>query len=168
MALGSTLPNTALPTVQGAVLPVSLTSNWIQVLDANGPATLNNATITNPTTQITTSTTHPLSTQGVGTLLVLRLVYDAGLTSITNPTVKVFGKSGASAWSLLQTKAGALNAAITTASTDVSDGTFKYTTPDLTNIAWDMQGCDTILVGVEVALAGTGTVSNSLIQAKII
>jgi hypothetical protein len=132
------------------------------------PATIDAATITNPTTQITRAGTNLLTVQGRGTFLIVRLAYDDGLTSITNPTVKVFGRGNSGEpWRILRTRGGALSAQLLTAATDATDGTLDYTTPDLTTNVWDLQGCDQILIGVEVALAGTGTVSNSRIEALV-
>jgi len=132
------------------------------------PATIDAATITNPTTQITRAGTNLLTVQGRGTFLIVRLAYDDGLTSITSPTVKVFGRANSGEpWRILRTRGGAISAQLLTAATDATDGTLEYTTPDLTTNVWDLQGCDQILIGVEVALAGTGTTSNARIEALV-
>lgn len=150
--------------------PVSITSGWSTVIDALGMDDVDAATITNPTTEIILSTRHRLHRKGIGTTLLLRMGYDDGLTSITDPVVKVFGKTGTSEiWTLLKSNAPALTGTLTTAlTTDVTDGTYLYTTPDPIALGWDCLGCDYLLVGIQTALAGTGTVTNAFLQAKIV
>ncbi len=124
-----------------------------------GAVILDAATITNPTTQITDASRQILKrgpqTDGTyasneGSLLIVRLGYDDGLLGITDPVIKVFGrKDSTEARTLLRTKTGALNATLTTAPTDVTDGTLNYTTPDLDRLGWDVQGCREILIGIE-------------------
>lgn len=148
--------------------PAAPRATYQTVVAAGLPATIDAATITNPLTQITRAGTSLLTVQGRGTFLIVRLAYDAGLTGITSPTVKVFGRANSGEpWRLLRTRGGAINAQLLTAATDVTDGTLDYTTPDLTSNVWDLQGCDQILIGVEVALAGTGTTSNARIEALV-
>jgi hypothetical protein len=154
--------------IKEIVAPCSLTQNWTTAISAGGPAVQDNASITNPTTQITAATRIPLRRGGVGTILLLRLGYDDALTTITDPVVKVFGRTGSDAWQLLKSIASALTATLPTAATDSTDGTLDYTTPDLSTHAWDCAGCDELLVGVETALAGTGSTANAIIQAKVI
>lgn len=171
MALGSNVTAVFNPT-DGLyeVYPASLTAQWVTIIDAGGADDQDAATITNPTTQIVLSTRHILLRGNQGTILLLRLVYDDGLTSITNPVVKVFGRSlSTEIWQLLKTKAAALTGTLTTAtSTDVTDATNNYTTPDYDTQSWDCLGCAEILVGIQTALAATGTVTTAYIQAKII
>lgn len=149
------------------VRSASIVSKWRGVIDAGGPAVQDNASITNPTTQIIAETRHIFVLDNAGSFVCLRLAYDDGLTSITNPIVKVFGRTGADVWQILKTRAGSITGTLTTAATDVTDGTLCYTTPDSQSTTWDCLGCEEILVGVETALAGTGTTSNSIIQARI-
>jgi hypothetical protein len=147
--------------------PVSLTGVWQTVISAGGPATQDAATITNATTQITAATRSIFSRKGAGTILLIRLGYDDGLTSITNPIIKVFGRTGSDAWMVLKDVSGNLTLTLTTAlSTDATDGTLLYTAADVATSSIDCLGCDEILIGVQTALAGTGTVSNSIIQVK--
>lgn len=169
MALGDTIQTNVSP--EGtceAVAPVSVTNVWQTIIDAGGPAVQDAATITNPTTEITETTTHIFQRKAKGTNMLLRLGYDDALTTITNPVVKVFGRTGNDVWQLLKTRGGALTGTLTTAATDVTDGTLLYTTPDWDDTTWDCLGCDEILVGVETALAGTGSTANAIIQAKFV
>ena len=150
--------------------PVSGTARWVVAIDSGGADDQDAATITNPTSSITASSRHILNRNfKSGTTLVVRLGYDVGAGSLTNPVIKVFGRSGSDAWQVLRNKSGSLTATITTAtSTDVSDGTYKYTNPDLNDNAWDCQGCDQILIGVETAYAaGSGTAANACLRAKM-
>jgi hypothetical protein len=160
------------------ILPVSASSKWFTVITAGGMDDQDAATITNPTTEITLSTRNIVlrgwqddGTDGPneGVLLIVRLAYDDGLTSITDPVIKVFGRDNDDeVWTLLETVGGTVTATIATAATDVTDGTMLYTTPDLSADAWDTQGCRQILIGVETALAGTGTVTTAYLQAKLL
>jgi hypothetical protein len=143
----------------------SVRATFQNAISAGLVATIDNASITNPATQITRSGTSIVRSDSGGTFLVVRLAYDDGLTGITNPIVKVFGRASLSEpWRLLRNRAGSLSASLATASTDATDGTLDYTTPDLSTNVWDVQGCDQFIIGVETALAGTGTTSNATVQ----
>lgn len=153
----------------GSFTPVSMSAAWQTVIDPGGVTVQDAATITNPDTQITASTRHKLLRGARGTSLLLRMRYDDALTVTTAPVVKVFGKSsGDVAWQLLKTRAAALNATLSVNAADTTDGTDKFTIADFDTLAWDCLGCDTFLVGIETALAGTGTTSTATIEAKLI
>jgi hypothetical protein len=148
------------PTTEAAVRATYQTA-----IAAGLVATIDNATVTNPTTQVTRSGTSIVRSDSGGVFMLVRLAYDDGLTAITNPSVKVFGRANlGEPWRLLRNRAGALSASLVTASTDATDGTLDYTTPDLTTNVWDVQGCDQFIIAVETALAGTGTTSNATVQ----
>lgn len=148
------------------VAPCSLSSNWIDAIDAGGVATQDAASITNPDSEITAVTRHTLSRQNsAGTLLRLRLGYSG--TPSADPVLAVFGRSGTDAWERLVNKSGGSSATLTTAaSTDVTDGTLKYTAVG-DGQTFDCQGCDELLVGVQTAFAGSAT-ADAIVQAKII
>lgn len=171
MALGDSIEVVGSPT-RGfeAVTLYSMTSAWQTIIDAGGPAVQDAATITNPTTQIVASTAHLFQRRAKGTNLILRLGYDDALTSITDPIVKVFGRTGSTdVWQILKTKSGSITCTLSTApTTDTTDGTLRYTTPDSSTTTFDCFGTEEILVGIQTALAGTGTTNNSIIQAKFI
>lgn len=170
MALGSSIQSLSAPT-RGyqTVAPVSMTSGWQTLIDAGGVTVQDAATITNPTTQITASTRHIFQRKSAGTNLILRMKYDDGLTTITSPVVKVFGRTGGGAWEVLKSRAAALTATLTaTTATDSQDGTYSYTVVDFSTQAWDCLGCEEILVGIETALAATGTTSTATIEGKFI
>lgn len=149
-------------------MPVSLTSIWQTVITAGGPAAQDAATITNPDTQITAATRSIFNRGGGGTILLIRLGYDDGLTLITNPIIKVFGRTASTEpWMVLKDAAGNIAITLTTATTtDVTDGTLFYTAADVATASVDCLGCDEILIGVQTALAGTGVTNNSIIQVK--
>lgn len=146
-------------------IPTTVTAQWrtattaINVIDA--------ATVTNPETQVTRNTTSIIKRTG-GTTLRVRMAYDASLTVSTAPVVKVFGRTGTDAWQLLRSVRGNVSETLAVAGTDVSDGAFKYTTSDQLTHSWDCDGCDQLLIVVETALAGTGTVNTAFIQFKFI
>ena len=147
---------------------VGIVNFWDVAVTAGGPAVQDAATITNPTAQIG-SAKIPINTLRGGSHVIVRLGYDDALSTITNPTIKVFGRTGTDVWQILRNRAGNIAVAIPTApSTDVTDGTLLYTTPEFSALAWELLGCEQIVIGVQIALAGTGVVNNSIIQAKII
>lgn len=146
-------------------IPVSGIARWktattaINAIDA--------ATVTNPNTQVTRNTT-PIIKRSGGTTLRLRMAYDASLTVSTAPVVKVFGRTGSDSWQLLKSVRGNVSEALSVAATDASDGTLKYTTSDQFVHSWDCDGCDELIVVIETALSGTGTVSTAFVQVKFI
>lgn len=163
----------SVPHIEGVSYPSSLASGWQTVIAEGGVTTQDNATITNPETQINASATvtkFVFVAKGAGTNLILRLKYDSTLTAITSPIVKVFGRTGSDAWQLLYSKGGNLVETLTCDTTnDARDGTFSYTTPAFGTHSWDRLGCEELIVGVQTILAGsTGSVATATVQAKII
>ena len=127
--------------------------------------------IVNPTTEIVNATTSIfMPNVDAGTLIAMRLGYDDGMSSITNPTVNLFGRTGtAGLWQRLESIGGIEVCTLTTdATNDVSDGTLQYTAVDSVDNIWHVQGCNQFLVGIKTALAGTGTKTNSIIQVRFI
>jgi len=105
---------------------------------------------------------------GRGTHLVLRLGYDDALAAITDPVVVVLGVDENGEVERLRNENGGATGTLATDTTnDAEDGTLKYTTPN-DNAIFDIRGCHSLVVGVETALAGTGTVTNSVLQGKLI
>jgi hypothetical protein len=168
MALGSNVQNNRVHSQSGAVVQ-SITNAWQTVIAAGGPALLDAATITNPTTQIVRATTSIFERSASGTVILIRLGYDDALTGITNPIIKVFGRTGSDPWMILKDVAGNIAMTLTTSlTTDVSDGTLLYTAADVATASVDCLGCEEILIGVQTALAGTGVTNNSIIQVKLL
>lgn len=173
MALGTTVTVDSDPRkIADQVCPTSVTSVWSTIIDAGGMDQTDNSgnPIRNPTASITDSTRHIFQRRALGTLLLLRLVYDDGITGVTDPVVAVFGRTKGQVWQLLKTRALAITGTIATSlTTDVTDGTNNYTTPDYSTTCWDCLGCDEILVGVQTALAaGVGTVATAYLEGKFI
>ena len=150
------------------VIPVSATTDWISAVTAGGATTADASTITAPSTQITASTRRVVGRQiAGGTGLLVRMKYDASLTVSVSPTIRIFGRTSGGAWQTLTSRAGTVSAVLTASTaSDVSDGTYKYTTVDLAAHYFDCQGYDEFLVGIETALAGTGTTSTATIDLK--
>ncbi len=151
---------------QEVTRPASVTSRWQEIISAGGPSVVDDASITNPTTQITAAANRIYVLDNNFSAILLRLGYSSALTTITAPIVKVFGRTGSDVWQVLLTENLTDTATLSTQSSDVTDGTLSYTTPSPLLHAWDCLGCNQILVGIQTALSGTGTVSNSVIQIK--
>ena len=112
----------------------------------------------------------------LGTNMALILAYDDGLTGVTDPVIKLFGrrKGGDTRWRVLRNLLDSLTITLETASSDLDqDGTpqggsevagLKYTVPSRSQMC-DMQGCSEFIIGVETALAGTGTTSTAHVLA---
>jgi hypothetical protein len=165
VALAQTVTQFTWITPPRPVHEASIRATYQTAISAGLVATIDAATVTNPTSQVVRAGTNIMRADGGGTFLVVRLAYDDGLTAITAPAVKVFGRANlGEPWRLLRTRGGAVQSTLLTAATDAEDGTLKYTTPDLTTSVWDVQGCDQFIVAVETALAGTGTTSNAVVQ----
>lgn len=171
MALGSTLQFDTGPTDTRPFRVSSVVSFWSVVIDAGGMTVQDASPITNPDLEITASTRHIISGDNEQSVfLALRMAYDDGLASITDPIVKVFGRaSDAQDWEILRNKAGSITGTIATDTTnDVSDGTLNWTTTHADNNVWDRNGCNEFLVGVETALAGFGDTSNAYLEMRAI
>lgn len=170
MALGATVPAAVLHNEFQKTLPFSLTSGWQSLIDAGGLIVQDAAIITNAATQITNSTRHVFNRVGQGTVLLTTMKYDAGLTISTAPVIKVFGRTGSDIWLPVRMRNSSQISAslVNSSTTDGTDGTFKYTTPDYNLQAWDCIGYEEILVGVETILAGTGTVNNAALLGRFV
>lgn len=143
--------------------PVQITNKWVKAILAGGLDDQDNGGVINdPDADITSLTTRIVKIEQSGTTLRARMKYDDGDTPDTDPQIVVFGKTGedtdgGSAWERLFNKAGTTTVVIATATTtDVTDGTDKYTEVEASVHAWDLNGCDEILVGVIVAYADAG------------
>jgi hypothetical protein len=166
MALGTTIsmPRSANGQV---VAPTGRKTVWTTVIAAGGPAIQDNATLTTPDTQITNATTSIFEVE-LGTQLAIRLGYNSSLSSITSPVIRVYGRTNiAEGWHILATNLGSLTLTLTTAATDPITSGFRYTSTKRED--WiDCVDCRQILIGIQTALAGTGTVNTSIIQVKAI
>jgi len=178
MALGSTVSFeqvVAARHIGQQVRPVQIATGWLSFVDAGGVDAADNSgsRIVNPAAQITLSTRKIVQVRGSGTILRLRMGYSNGASAITTPpVVQVFGRRDATdAWQMLNNKAGSESVTLTAdPATDITDGTLKYTRPQLETHSWDLDGCDELLVGIMTALAGQtgGSVDDAIVQGKII
>lgn len=176
MALGTTgsfaeeQVSTQIPEI---VRPAQLAAKWDYLISNGGLETADNggSSITNPATQVTNSTTRIMKCAGRGTILRLRMRYDDGITTSTDPVVQVFGRfDDGEAWQKLVNKAATHEVSFpSTEAADAADGTDKYTDVDPDDHAWDLDGCNEILVGVKTALAASGgDPTLSLLEGKLI
>lgn len=168
MALGKNVSNIFYSPRGELVRSVPVTSRWQTIIDAPGMTIQDGATITTPLVQITDSTRHPLVVDGLASNLLLRLVYDATSTTITNAVVKVFGRTRTDVYSVVRTTTAAISSTMTTSiGSDISDGTYLYTNPTTVQ-TFPILGYMEILVGVEVALASvTGDPALASLQARV-
>lgn len=160
MALGANRTLDVLPTNSERTAPCSLVSRWADAID--NPETLDNASPTNPTTQITASTRHIVTDDGrAGTFLVPRYKWEAARTHDTTPIFAAFGRTDSTeAWVRLRTRAGALT--WTPTLTDyTTDGTYNYTIPNLDTDPFDRMGCAEVLFCTTQAAVFTVTEGNA-------
>lgn len=159
------------------VFPASPSSQWTEAILARGGGSVagiegqDAATIVNPEVSITLNTRRIMKRLGqAGSRLQLRLKYNRAISgSITSPVVCIFGRTGKDAWQKLLTLAGANTCTLTIATgTDDDDGTFKYTSVDPLNEVFDTMGCEEFVVGVLTAFNATGTLTDSVLQAKFV
>lgn len=152
--------------------PSQIPAPWQTVIPAGGLDDQDAATITDPTAEIADggNLRNVLKIAKKGTTLRIRMKYADSLTSITDPKIKVFGRySATDPWQILKTKDNALNATMTTVlASDVSDGTFNWTTPDPNKHSFDLDGVDEVAFGVETPLAATGDVTTATLEVKVI
>lgn len=153
--------------------PTAIAFPWVQVIDAGGITTADNggSDITDPDAQIDGLTKHVLKVNRKGTFLQVRLVYDDGLTSITDPVIQIFGRyNDEEMWQRLRSLSDLHDVTLVTDQTtaDVTDGTLKYTDPKFDAQTIDLDATDEILVGVKTNLSGTGVTNTAVLQAKLI
>ncbi len=152
--------------------PAAMAHEWKDAIDAGGITAADNSgsDITNPTSQIDGLTKHILKINKRGTFLQVRLVYDDGLTSITDPVIQIFGRyDSTNQWQRLRNLSDLVDVTLTTStSLDVSDGTLLYTDPRFNLHTIDLNATDEILIGVKTNLSGTGVTNTAILQAKLI
>ncbi|MGE3175854.1 MAG: hypothetical protein AB7O32_00175 [Vicinamibacterales bacterium] len=178
MAIGAALK--ANPEFKGTFTAAGASaSRWVTVIDAGGAATADNGgTVTNPTSQITLASRHPLTRDANGPpTLRVRFGYDDGATSTQDPKLVVWGRKktgdNSEAWQRLYNKdpSPTTEVELTIAeSTDAEDGTLKYTAPDPRTHAYDVDGCDEFRFQISLPFTATGglTTTNCIVQAKLV
>ncbi len=151
--------------------PIAATFPWKIAIQATGMDDEDNggSDITNPDTQIVGTTRNVLKINKRGTFIQLRLVYDDGLGSITDPVVQAFGRHNSDdQWQRLKNLSDSVDVTLTTAAIDVTDGTNKYTDPASAAQTIDLDATDEVIVRVKTALAGTGDATTAFLEAKVI
>ncbi len=141
------------------------TSSYFTIADA--------ALITDPEGQITNSSRKIIRRDNrMGTLLGVRMKYGHTGVVTVNPVAKIFGRTAAGAgsaqWQLLLSRLRSETCTLLTSASDVNISGTKYTTPDTDAHYFDTQGCNEFLIGVEVAIAVTGSTVDAALQVKII
>jgi hypothetical protein len=147
------------------VVTCGVVTDWIDICTAPETADNGGSVVTNPGA-ITRSTQNWFAACGLGTQVLVRLKYDAGVSgSITSPVVQVFGRDSAGCPQRLVDGSGTHEQTLTVDGTnDVTDGTYKYTVPKTINIHGNLE----LLAAIKTAFAATGTLTNSTIQVRVI
>ena len=152
--------------------PTAIAHEWKEAMGTGGITATDNSgnDVTNPTGQIDGLTKHILKINKRGTFLQVRLVYDDGLSSITDPVIQIFGRyDNTNQWQRLRNLSDLIDITLTTnTSVDVADGTFLYTDPRFNLHTIDLNATDEIIIGVKTNLSGTGVTNNAVLQAKLI
>ena len=148
--------------------PASFASEWVDAI--TNVVLLDNASITDPATQITDSSRKIISRAGwQGSSLCIRLLYDQAAGAGDAPTLAVFGRFNAShPWERLLTKANNRTVTFTPSATHtLFSAALRGTEVHSTNHVLDNLGCNDFLVGVEVVGSG-GVTAAAKVQVKFI
>lgn len=153
-------------------LPVSVVSRWQRI--ANTINTADDTTLNQPLTQITadTRTLFSRDSQQTGTSLMFRVGVPSGLTSLTNPVMRVFGRKQDSgdAFQMLQNLNEQFDITFDLGNNTTIEGGVRYSSPTKAHIV-DMASCDEFLAGIKTALGaggGTGTIADAFIEVKVL
>jgi hypothetical protein len=145
---------------------MNLQDNVVMV-DVNGDGN-DEPQILSPASAITDPTRHILKRDArAGTNLRLSMGYDQGNKPTTDPVVKVFGRTNGKRWQRIPNLLDQTSVTLLSSSKDEGDGTYEYTAAKRDPHTWDCDGCDEILVGVEVPAAGTN-IDQAFLQAKLV
>ena len=170
MALGARINLVGVHDAQG-VVEAALAAPWTTVIDAGGVDGADASPITDPDTDITASDHHIfVRDMNRGMFVTARMVYDDGISGVTNPIIKLFGRHDSNdMWQILENLNGDIAVTIAVDLTnDVSDGTLNFTHPDGSTHVWDCFGCNEFLFGVETKLSATGIVTTAYLEVKVI
>lgn len=155
-------------TSKSSGVTTAISSVWMTAISAGGPAVLDAATIQNPDTSITNSTTIELDCSNwFSKEVAFRLVWSG--TPSANLTGTVWGRTSTSeAWTRLTNLNGDVTMTFTpNAALDPTDGTLYYTSVDPVLHVVDRMGCNYLQFGVQVPFNGTVT-NTSMLQAKAV
>ena len=144
---------------------------WTTIIDNGGLETQDAVAVINPNLEINNSTTHIFDTGGRGTVLHLRMKYDDGLATITDPVIQVFGRIPGDEWQYLFNKNSTptLLSNIVTSTSDLTDATDDYTRAGGIDgeVSFNLEGCTQVIVGVTTVLAAvSGDPTLSTLEAR--
>jgi len=145
------------------VCPVSVESDWVNLIAAGGVNVADNggSTVLNPV-GITRAAQGRLKLLGKGTTVQFRIRYTTGQT-ITAGTIQPFGLDGNNAPERLKDSSGAHALAfLSSAADDVQDGTYSYT--DSQEV--DANGAAQVIAAIKVLATGTGA-ATAVLQARV-
>lgn len=146
------------------VATCGVVTDWVDICTAPETADNSGSVVTNPGA-ITRSTQNWFAACGLGTQVLVRLKYDAGISAPTSPVVQLFGRDSQGCPQRLVDGSGTHEQTLTIDTTnDVTDGTCKYTAPKTINIHGNIE----LLAAIKTAFNATGTLTNSAIQVRVI
>lgn len=147
------------------VVTCGVVTDWLDICTAPETADNGGSVVTNPGA-ITRSTQNWFAACGLGTQVLVRLKYNAGISgSITSPVVQLFGRDSAGCPQRLVDGSGTHEQTVTVDTTnDVTDGTYKYTAAKTINIHGNLE----LLAAIKTAFNATGTLNDSAIQVRVI
>lgn len=147
-----------------SVFITSIESTWTAV-----PNTVVTSAVTTVavSTYVTATSARRHCEISAGTSAMFRLKYYANVTAVTEPVIRVLGIDKDLNYGWLQNGAASITSELPVDATDVSDGTYKYTTVTKDTI-FDLQGYSQFIPFVTTAMAvGSGTAGVEL-QYKIV
>ncbi len=138
--------------------PVHLASRWATIIDAGeeGIELQDANNIKNPDSEIG-SDKRLLLRESRANILRVRIVYDKDVeaSEVIEPKVVLFGRMTQDAteiWQAIQSLDGSRRVTLDVdLDKDVVNGAYKHTTPGRLKHAWNCEGYDTLVLGVEVA-----------------
>ena len=162
----STVPASTSKSDAPAMLPASVTSDWVQVINPGGMIVVDAAAINNPSTQILDPLKQVLDfrfAKAPGTLVCASMGY-TGTQSGTAPQVAAFGRTVSldgntiGRWELLPNLQSTTTTSVTltaTAASDVVDLGYSWTPVDPLIHRWDRCGCNQVIWGLQITWATT-------------
>lgn len=173
MALGDNHEALPMNSVAPHVAPISMDCQWIEAIEAGKISTADASDVDGTGDFVDTRVV--IKKDAIGgacTTLVACIKYDDGVSAISQAArIGCIGRcrrgSTVDNWVRLRAKSGNAYADITPDPTkDMGDGTFKRTTPNVANAAWDTLGCNEFVFFSELPLTGTGTFTTATLEVK--
>lgn len=173
MALGDNSAVLPMNAVANPVAPVAMDCQWIEAIEAGKISTADASDVDAVGDFVDTRVV--IKKDAIGgacTTLVACIKYDDGVSVITQAArIGCLGRcrrgGTVDEWVRLRAKSGNAYADITPdPSKDMGDGTFKRTTPNVANAAWDTLSCNEFVFFSELPLTGTGTFTTATMEVK--